>query len=423
MSEIKERNTSEGWRAVVGLPSTRVGTSPSPENNAHPVRDNKQKLQHIPSTISGSDLLTMEIREPNWAVQDILPEGLSILGGKPKMGKSWLALGLSVAVATGGAALGNIRVEHGDVLYLGLEDNPRRLQGRLKKVLSVAGSTSLDNLTLATEWPRLDETGLTLLGGWLTEHPDARLVVIDTLARIRSRRKGRGNGSQYDDDYASIEGLQGLASQHGVAILVITHLRKLEADDPLDMLNATLGLSGAADAIHILKRERGRHDATLFVSGRDVNEQELALKFDATSALWSVIGDAAEYRQSQARIEVMDVLRKANRPLPPKEVAELLNKNHGSVRKLMWEMSGEGVLSSEGGKYSIKISNSSNLSNSDNFSNPNTLNDPITSVTRVTQVTSDSDPATEEALAIMDEMRRSPLFAHLDGQKAEATES
>jgi hypothetical protein len=303
-----------------------------------------------PTYFTASELLTMELREPKMIIPDLLPEGLGICGGKPKMGKSWMWLGISVAVATGGRALGRIAVEQGEVLYLALEDNPRRLQKRLKKIISDT-TVSLHNLTLCTEWPRLDSGGLSQIQTWLTEHPDARLVVIDTWARIKGRQ--RTNGSQYDEDYASVEGLQHLAGVFGVAILIITHLRKLDAEDPLDTLNATLGFSGGADSILILKRERGRHDANLFVSGRDVEEQDLALKWDADLAAWSVIGEAEEYRRSQARQEVIDVLRKEGKPMPPKDLAEILDKNPGTIRKLMWEMSKDGELTSEGGKYSI----------------------------------------------------------------------
>jgi hypothetical protein len=294
----------------------------------------------------------MELREPKWAVSGLLPEGLNILGGKPKMGKSWMALGLSIAVATGGVVLGSIPVEGGDVLYLALEDNPRRLQSRLKKVLGVGAPVVLDRLTLVTEWPRLDNGGLTLIRGWLEEHPKARLVVIDTWARIKPRI--RTNGSAYDEDYASVEGLQQLAGELGVAILIITHLRKMDADDPLDTLNATLGFSGGADSILILKRERGRYDANLFVSGRDVEEQDLALQWDADIAAWAIIGNAEEYRLSEARKEIIDVLRGAGKPQTPKDVADLLGKAHGTVKKLMWEMSKDGELTSSDGKYAIR---------------------------------------------------------------------
>jgi hypothetical protein len=302
------------------------------------------------------ELLTLVLPEPKWAIPNLLPEGLSILGGKPKMGKSWLALGMCVAIATGGAVLGSIRVEPGEVLYLALEDNPRRLQDRLKKVLGgerqlQAATAALGNLTLDTQWPRLDKNGLTFLRFWLDAHPGARLVVIDTWARIKPRQ--RTSGSQYDEDYASVEGLQQLASEAGVAILIVTHLRKMDADDPLDTLNATLGFSGGADSILILKRERGRHDASLFVSGRDVEEQDIALKWDADIFSWSAIGEAEEYRQSLARKEIIDVLRNASAPMAPKDVATLLGKPAGTVRKLMWEMSRDGELTPEGGKYSI----------------------------------------------------------------------
>lgn len=339
------------------LPKLYDVPSPSGNHSGSPNRP-EQGTPDAPPTkrdthFRGSDLLRLVLPDPKWAIEGILPEGLSILGGKPKMGKSWMGLGIAVAIATGGVALGNKHVEKGEVLYMGLEDNPRRLQSRLKKMQEIDESSPLvlDGLYLATEWPRLDMGGLTQLAAWLSEHLTARLVVIDTLARIKPRR--RTNGSSYEDDYASLEGLQTLANQHNVAVVVITHLRKMDADDPMDTLNATLGLSGAADAILILKRERGRHDATLFVSGRDVEEQELALKFDTDIASWSVIGDASEYRQSEARREIIDVLRKSEGPQTPKDVADILGKNHNAVKKLMWQMGGDGTLRSQDGKYGV----------------------------------------------------------------------
>lgn len=122
-----------------------------------------------------------------WVVPGMVPEGVALLAGKPKLGKSWLAMGLRVAVASGGVAFGNVRVEKGSALYLALEDKERRLQFRLKKIL--ARTEVPDGLHYSVECPRLDEGGVEAVEGWLRSRPDARLVVIDNLAKIRPRQR------------------------------------------------------------------------------------------------------------------------------------------------------------------------------------------------------------------------------------------
>jgi hypothetical protein len=126
------------------------------------------------------------------------------------------------------------------ILYLGLEDNKRRLQRRLKKILD--GRPVPAKLDVHWEWKRFDEGGIAQLDKWLEDHPDTRLVVIDTLKKVRPRDNGKR--SMYDLDYESLEPLMGVAAKHGVAIVVVHHLRKLEAGDALDMISGSTGLTG-----------------------------------------------------------------------------------------------------------------------------------------------------------------------------------
>jgi len=288
--------------------------------------------------------MALELPEVRWAVPGIVPEGVTLLAGKPKLGKSWLTLDLGVAISTGGVALGTKRAEQGECLYLALEDNRRRLQRRLDKLLS--GRAAPAGFHLALAWPRLDEGGAEDLDEWLEAHSDTRLVVVDTLKKVRSRASG--NRNVYDVDYEALEPLLPLAAEHGVAIVVVHHTRKLGATDPLDEISGSTGLSGGVDGALVLKRDRGRADACLHVTGRDIEEeQELALRWDPTTARWCIVGDADEYRLGEERAAVVRVLN-ADGPLSPKEVAEALGKNGGAVRELLSQMATSGEVEKVG---------------------------------------------------------------------------
>jgi hypothetical protein len=309
------------------------------------------------ATFTAAELMAMELPPPKWAVPDIVPEGVIILAGKPKLGKSFMALGLAVAVATGGVALGSKQVETGEVLYLALEDNRRRLQKRVG--LLNAGDSKLDKLHMAVEWPRLDDGGVEKLDAFLSEHPETRLAVIDTLKKVRARVPG--TRSVYEVDYEALEPLLPLATEHGVAILVVHHTRKADAEDPLDTISGSTGLTGGVDGAMVLKRERGRADAFLHVAGRDIEEDiELALRWNADTAGWTIIGDAEEYRLSEQRAEVVRVLEETGEPMTPTEVADALGESFNNVKTRMWRMSKDGQLAREDGRYTVGNRNPGN---------------------------------------------------------------
>src|SRR5262249_28335061 len=151
-----------------------------------------------PRIFSAEDLMRQKFAPTIWAVEGVLPEGAYLLAGKPKQGKSWFALGLGLAIASGSKALGAIDVANGAVLYMALEDNPRRLHRRMVQILQ--GRPAPAGLELTTDWARVDEGGLYQIEQWLQTHPDARLVIVDTLAKMRPM--SRQNGSVYGEDYA-----------------------------------------------------------------------------------------------------------------------------------------------------------------------------------------------------------------------------
>jgi len=255
--------------------------------------------------INAAELVAMEFPEPKWAIPGLIPEGLSLLAGKAKLGKSWLCLAMGLAVASGGVALGSIPVDEGDVLYLALEDSARRLQDRLQRLLKDAEAPT--RFDIARTWDRLDNGGLDQIGAWLVGHKDARLVIIDTLQRVRPSKKG-GQRNLYVDDYEDLTPLKALADDHNVAIVVVHHLRKTDSDDPLDLVSGSTGLTAAADTIAVLRRQRSRADAELFITGRDLEETELAMRVDIDAGGWVLLGDAADYRRTEERQAVLELL-------------------------------------------------------------------------------------------------------------------
>jgi 3'-5' exonuclease len=145
---------------------------------------------------------------------------------------------------------------------------------------------------------------------------------------------------------------------------VVHHLRKGSADDPLDEVSGSHGLTGGVDGVLVLKRERGRADAFLFITGRDIEqERELALSWEAATAAWRIAGDAEEYRGSKERAEIAGCLRSAEGPMGPKEVSDALGRNYNATKQLLWKMSNDGDLRTVGsGKYVV----TSNFDNRDN---------------------------------------------------------
>jgi hypothetical protein len=322
--------------------------------------------------LTAADIMAEELPTVRWAVPEIIPEGVTLLAGKPKMGKSWMALGLCVAVATGGRALGTIDVEQGEALYLALEDNKRRLHNRLGKLLE--DRPAPQNLHISTEWRRLNEGGTELLNDWVAIHPNVRLVIVDTLARFNPQSSGRRN--DYDEDRAAVDPLGPIAADHNVAIVLVHHLRETESDDPLDMITGSVGLTSGVDGALVLKRQRGRADAFLHVDGRDIeNPHELALKFDPEAATWTVVGDAEEYRISEGRKAILDVLMNVDEPLGPMEITDRLNARGvdmkcGAVREMLSQMVKDGQVKNLGRGQYVHPDNLQNIpDNADKLTN------------------------------------------------------
>lgn len=239
--------------------------------------------QKLP-TINAEELLSFPLPPIRFIIDGLLPQGLHILAGAPKIGKSWLALTLCLCVAKG-EPLWSFAAQQCSVLYLCLEDSYQRIRCRLLDLMEDAPDTLHFSIIAEQLHGGLEQQ----IERFLLEHPDTGLVVIDTLQRVR----GSGDsGNPYANDYRDIGVLKALADKHRIAILLVHHIRKLKSDDPMDMISGTNGISGATDTNFVLmKTSRSKSTATLYCTGRDIEYRELNLEFDSETHFWNLLSD------------------------------------------------------------------------------------------------------------------------------------
>lgn len=291
-----------------------------------------------PEIFSAATLRTKTFPPIAYVVPGYIVEGCTILAGRPKLGKSWLMLDIGLAVARGGFTLGSVRCPEGDVLYLALEDNQRRMQSRMTKILGAFQEWPARFL-FATEWPRADQGGLEHIRRWIASAEKPRLVVVDVLAAFRSPR-GR-DATLYESDYAAVKALQQIASDTGVAIVIVHHLRKSGTEsDPFEKVSGTLGLSGGADTTLVLDRDG--NGATLYGRGRDIEEIETAVEFDRQTCRWRILGEAAEVRRTDERSTILAALHEAEEPMSPADIADAIRMPRNNAKQLLFKMAKDG---------------------------------------------------------------------------------
>lgn len=292
---------------------------------------------------SAAELMRADFPEPKWALVGFLVAGLNLIAAVPKWGKSWFCLALAIAVASGGRAFGKVPVDQGDVLYLALEDTPRRLQNRLAILLGHEPVPS--RLTFVTSMPRLPEAAA-LVSEWLHEHPDARLVIVDVLRRVRP--KGDERSDMYGRDYDALAQLKRLADEHDVAVLVVHHLRKMDAEDPFDMVSGSNGIAAACDTILVAKRLRNSTTAELHITGRDVEERKVALEWDVTTCTWTLLEEpVAVVQLGETRRRIVEHLT-AVQAGTPTQVADALGIKLTTAKVTLRRMADDRQVDSDG---------------------------------------------------------------------------
>ena len=301
-----------------------------------------------PKVWSATELMGTSFPEPKFAVPGIIPEGLTLLCATPKFGKSWFVLAAGIAVANGGDAFGKVKVDPGPVLYLALEDTPRRLKGRLRMLLD--GGPVPEGLNIVTDWDPV--VGMDMVNHYLETNPDTRMVVVDVLAKTRPPAINGEN--LYNADYRAAAAWKDIADEHGIAVVVVHHTRKAASEDFLDAVSGTQGLAGAADAVIVLRRTRGSADAELLLTGRDVIEATFAMRFDTQSGNWALLDGPAEvHALPDTRRRIAELLGD-HQPRTPKQIAEVLDGiSYDLVKKTCQRMLDADQLDNAEGYYTL----------------------------------------------------------------------
>lgn len=304
---------------------------------------------------SAAELMQQTFTPVQWAIKGILPEGVTILSGDPKIGKSWLVWQMCIAVAAGVPLWdGRDPETQGEALYLDLEGNERRLQRRLSTLLGgFSGNLDLARLHFDTAWARAEE-GVTQIADWLRKHPGCRLVVIDTVSAFRDNDPGRK--SAYAHDYAVGEMLKPLAKEFSCAIVLVMHNRKAGAGDFMHKVSGTQGMTGSVDNVLVLERDRGNHDAALSIDGRDIEEPaQLALRFEGGP--WRCVGNVADVQRSKERNTVLQAIVMLRGAGTAKDIHEAMGGELtlSAVRMRLSRMVKAGELRNDNGLYTAVV--------------------------------------------------------------------
>lgn len=305
-------------------------------NYTVPVKVETKKQKKYPATITAIDLAVMEFDPIQFIIDTILPIGLTILAGLPKIGKSILTVMMMLAVGNGKRLLESLATKKAEVLLISLEDGERTLHNRVIKMLKKF--PPCDQVHIATEWGDGFEVNLSYLELFLEDHPLVGLVIIDTLA-LFTGKKVKGS---YFADYENVNKLKKLAEKTNIAILAVHHVVKALPKDWLSGLYGSHGIPGAADTLLLLERVRGTEKGRLHFTGRESGDGSINLKFNKKILIW----EEAEFEPQvtpESRV-LYDLVDAAKRQMTLAEITALSGKNKTNVQKMLRGMVENGIL-------------------------------------------------------------------------------
>ena len=295
--------------------------------------------QSFPQPIALDDLCQTTFPPTDWIIQGLLPAGLTLLAGKLRTGKSHLAHQLAFSVATGQPTLSKFTTTRATVLYLGLDDIPRRMVERSHHQLQTCPPPH--NFYWQNSWPILASGGLDALETWLQQYPTTRLVVIDSFSHLHP--PVRKHAASYNATILS--SLKRIADSYHLSILLTHQIRQSSLKDPLSALTATPEFASIPDSIMLLHSDNAYLTAFIHFSGYDLEPRTLTLTFDTNDSCWVLSQNSFfGYTITQQRTDILNTLHKAGHPLSPSEIAVALNREPARISRLLYSMVRSGLV-------------------------------------------------------------------------------
>jgi hypothetical protein len=272
-----------------------------------------------------------------WVLPGVIPEGLTLLVGAPKVGKSWWNINLMAALGSGrpkDVFDWGQPIDPSPNLYLALEDPHRRVWSRMRQVTRglhfpahLAGDVWLD-------LEQIEKGGKDEIEKWLDTHPTARVVLVDVLAKVRGGSDEASSG-MYQADYQAVSILKEIADSYGIGVVVTHHDRKKTSEDFLDMVSGTKGVTGAADTILYLTRERGSTAGLLRVESRDVEECQYKMEFVRETGRWHIVAkEDLGTEPDKPQVELLDEIERllsARGYARVQEMADILHRGSQEI--------------------------------------------------------------------------------------------
>ena len=223
--------------------------------------------------IDAETLYYKPLEHPKMLIDGVLSDGLAIMAGDSKIGKSWMVLWMCLQISKGEPVWG-LPTRKTDIVYLALEDREWRVQQRMQDLTD----TPPDNLHFGFSCGQLGAELESQIEDVLKDYPSTGLIFIDTLQMVRDNVSAKVNA--YAQDYKDLSSLKKIADNHGICIFVVHHTRKeRDGGNIFNDMTGSTGIMGVADTGMILRKEdRFGDNATLCITGRDVEEKKLKMQ-------------------------------------------------------------------------------------------------------------------------------------------------
>ncbi len=294
--------------------------------------NNETPIFPDPMSITGCELYKKEFTPLKWVVQNLIPEGLTILAGAPKIGKSFLVLQIALNVVCNKKVFGKLDAIPGKVIYLALEDSQRRLQSRMYSLIDQDYSIeNLENLVLSTDCIPMDEEGVRLIDDCLRKDDCISMIIFDTMTRIQPKTSNRTD--EYEKYTRFLGPIHKIALKRRVSIIMVHHTRKGGSEDPLEAVLGSNAISGVADTIMVMTSKKMDEEAELYIKGREIEEQSFKLKRASDSLCWDLPDNVETSSPEQEMI--VKVLNKHPNGLSAKEIEEVIGKDASQVSQII----------------------------------------------------------------------------------------